>query len=186
MSKAIVPGSLGAIAQQENTSLAETFLNAEVVVVVDTSGSMGSPDAGDGMTRYDKACQELMLLQQRNSGKVAVIGFSNFPNFYPGGKPDFLAGGTEMAKALKFTKVADVEGMTFFLISDGYPTDGEDQVMKIARKYQNKINTIYCGPEGDLGQKFLERLAQASGGRFATAEKVKELAATVETLMLEG
>jgi Mg-chelatase subunit ChlD len=185
MSKAIVPGSLGAIANRENVSLAESFLNAEVVVIVDTSGSMGSPDAGDGVTRYDKACSELMQLQQRNSGKVAVIGYSDFPMFYPGGKPDYLGSGTAMAKALKFTRVADVPGMTFFLISDGQPTDGEEKVIRIAQKYQNKINTIYCGPEGGPGQRFLSRLAQASGGRFATAEKVKELASTVETLLLE-
>jgi len=186
MANAIVPGSLGAIANQNQQSLAETFLNADVVVIVDTSGSMHSPDAGDGMTRYDRACNELALLQQRNQGKVAVIGFSEFPQFYPGGQPAFMGAGTRMAKALEFTKVADVEGMAFFLISDGQPTDGEDKVLHIARQYTNKINTIYCGPEGGSGQAFLSQLAQASGGRFATADRVKELASTVETLMLGG
>jgi Mg-chelatase subunit ChlD len=184
MSNAIIPGSLGAIAQQKNQSLAETFLNAEVVVIVDTSGSMGMNDAGDGMTRYDRACHELALLQQRNQGKVAVVGFSNFPQFYPGGQPSHTGADTKMAKALEFTKVADVEGMTFFLISDGQPTDGEDYVLIIAKEYKNKINTIYCGPEGGSGQDFLARLAGASGGRFATADRVKELADTVEKIML--
>jgi len=185
MSKSIVPGSLGALAQQEHKSLAETFLSAEVVVIVDTSGSMSTPDAGDGMTRYDRACSELMLLQQRNSGKVAVIGFSDHPQFYPGGKPANLGSGTAMAKALKFTKVADVGGMVFFLISDGRPNE-EDKTLQISSQYQNKINTIYVGPEGGPGQQFLEQLAQASGGRFATADRAQELAAAGETLMLEG
>jgi Mg-chelatase subunit ChlD len=185
MSKAIIPGSLGAISQQENQSLAETFLSAEMVVIVDTSGSMNASDA-DGMTRYERACHELALLQQRNSGKVAVIGFSNTPMFYPGGQPSLMGADTKMAKALQFTKVADVEGMKFFLISDGQPTDGEDRVLQVASQYKNKINTIYCGPEGGAGQRFLSRLAEASGGVFATADRVKELASTVETMLLEG
>lgn len=186
MSNAIVPGSLGAIAQQDNKSLAETFLGAEVIVIVDTSGSMVSDDTEEGISRYDKACQELMKLQQAHSGKVAVMGFSSIVQFYPGGVPTLLAGDTQMAKALKFTKIADLEGVQFFLISDGQPTDGNDEVLRIARTYQNKINTIYCGPEGGSGEKFLARLAQASGGKFATADRVKELASTVETMLLEG
>ena len=174
------------MANQSNQSLAETFLSADIVVIVDTSGSMGSHDAGDGMSRYEKACDELALLQGRNQGKVAVIGFSQTSVFYPGGKPSFIGAGTQMAGALAYANVADVDGMVFFLISDGHPTDGEAQVLQVANHYKNKINTIYVGPEGGEGQKFLSRLAEASGGVFATAEKVRELASTVETMLLEG
>jgi Mg-chelatase subunit ChlD len=187
MSKSIVPGSLGAIAQRrDDISLAETFLNAEVVVIVDTSGSMGSQDTEEGIQRYEKACAELRTLQAKNPGKVAVIGFSSTVHFYPGGQPNFLRGMTEMAKALRFAKVADVGKMTFFLISDGQPTDGENEVLQIASTYKNKINTIYCGPVGDEGELFLTQLAKVSGGRFASSDRVKELASTVETLLLEG
>ena len=179
----IVPGSLSSMATLNNQTLAETFLNADVVVIVDVSGSMGSQDAGDGMTRFEKACSELALLQQRNQGKVAVIGFSNDPMFYPGGKPSFMGAGTRMDDALAYAKVADVDGMAFFLISDGEPSSRVD-ALNVASQYKNKINTIYVGPEGGEGQKFLARLAEASGGVFATAEKVKELASTVETMLL--
>ena len=182
---AIVPGSLSAMANQSNQSLAETFLSADIVVIVDTSGSMGSHDAGDGMTRYDKACDELALLQGRNQGKVAVIGFSNVSMFYPGGKPSFMGAGTRMDDALAYAKVADVDEMAFFLISDGEPSSRVD-ALNVASQYKNKINTIYVGPEGGEGQKFLAQLAEASGGVFATAEKVRELASTVETMLLEG
>jgi len=185
MSNAIVQGSLGSLAPRENVSLAETFLNAEMVVIVDTSGSMCATDTEEGIQRYEKAVQELTRLQGRNPGKVAVIGFSSTAQFYPGGVPQFLQGGTAMEKALKFTKVADVPGMTFFVISDGQPNRPEE-TMLVASTYQNKINTIYVGPEGGSGQHFLTQLAQAGGGRFATAEKVKELASTVETMLLEG
>jgi Mg-chelatase subunit ChlD len=162
-------------------------MSAEMIVIVDTSGSMSARDVdGSDQSRYERACEELKLLQVRNSGKVAVIGFSNNVQFFPGGIPTFEMGGTQMAKALEFTKVADVEGMTFFLISDGQPTDGSDAVLQVARGYKNKINTIYCGPEGGQGQYFLSQLAKASGGVFATAEKARELASTVETMLLEG
>lgn len=186
--KSIVQGSLGSIANQEGKSLAETFLNAEVVVVVDVSGSMSTNDAGNGLSRYESACNELAQLQLDNQGKVAVVGFSDFPTFYPGGQPQFMASGTNMGKALEFVKVADVPGITFFLISDGQPTDsgGEEYVLRVAKGFQNKIHTIYCGPEGGRGQSFLARLAQASGGIAATAEQTRELARTVETLLLGG
>jgi hypothetical protein len=41
----IVAGSMGAIAQQIGKSLAETFLSAEVIIIVDTSGSMSTMDS---------------------------------------------------------------------------------------------------------------------------------------------
>lgn len=186
MSKDIVVGSLAQIAERDNKSIAETFLSCEVVVLIDVSGSMSGVDFGDGKSRWQRACDELALLQSRQQGKVAVVGFSSMPVFVPGGVPPHPSGGTRMAAALEYTKIADVEGITFFLISDGEPTDGQEQVLAVARTYRNKINTIFCGPEGGAGQWFLSQLAEASGGRFATAEKVVELASTVETLLLEG
>jgi len=45
---AIVPGSIGAIAKSNRTSIAETFANADVVIIVDTSGSMHTNDSRGG------------------------------------------------------------------------------------------------------------------------------------------
>jgi hypothetical protein len=45
MSNQLVKGSLGQIAKQSGQSLAQTFISCDVVVIVDTSGSMGSQDS---------------------------------------------------------------------------------------------------------------------------------------------
>lgn len=179
----IVPGSLADTAAKTGGSLAESFVDAEIIDIVDCSGSMSYRDSHDGQSRYDVACQELAALQAKRPGKHAVISFSSYPQFQPGGHLPNPSGGTDLAGALKFARLADLDGMQFFVISDGQP-DGEASTLAEARKYKAKISCVYVGPEGGSGQRFLEQLAKSSGGQFATAEKAVELAATVESLLL--
>jgi len=183
-SNAIVPGSLGAVAKQTGQSLAQTFLSCDVVVLVDTSGSMGSQDSQNGRSRYDQACIELANLQECMPGKIGVIAFSSSTMFCPNGKPYNFQGGTNLEGALKFAKVADVPGaMKFIVISDGQPDDGE-AALRVATTYHNKIDVIYCGPEAyPTGRDFLTRLAKASGGQTITADKAKDLASSVQKLL---
>jgi Mg-chelatase subunit ChlD len=184
MDNAIVPGSLSAIAKQENKSIAETFVNADCIVIVDTSASMNSHDSRGGRSRYEVACEELAQLQAHHPGKIAVLAFSNDVMFCPSGIPAYLGGGTDMAKALQFAKIADVTGMQFILISDGEPDD-ETKTLDIARTYQNKISTIYVGPEQHpAGRDFLYRLAQATGGTGITVDRARELKSGIEKLFL--
>src|SRR5512139_629298 len=128
---AIIPGSLGAIAKRDGMPLAETFLSCDIVVIVDTSGSMNQHDSRGGNSRYDIACQELANLQNTMPGKIGVIAFSNDVQFCPSGYPNYFGGGTCLDLALKFTKVADVDDMTFIVISDGQPDD-EEEALKVA------------------------------------------------------
>lgn len=184
MNNQIVAGSLSALAQQNNTSIAESFLNADVIILVDVSGSMDSRDAQGGQRRYDVACQELSRLQASLPGKIAVVAFSSSVQFVPGGIPSFEAGGTDLAKALRFVQVAD--GLVkFIVISDGQPSD-EKKCLDIARQFKSKIDVVYVGPEDDFmgGRKFLEKLAAASGGTFVTADHANQLAEKVEHLLL--
>ncbi|HOR01504.1 MAG TPA: VWA domain-containing protein [Anaerolineae bacterium] len=102
--QAIVPGSLSAIAAREGQSLAETFLNADAVILVDTSGSMMSGDSRGGRSRYNVALEELAHLQAHMPGKLAVIAFSDSTVFAPGGQPPLLGSGTNLAGALRFAK----------------------------------------------------------------------------------
>lgn len=179
----LVKGSIGAIAQQTGQSLAQTFLDVDCVVIVDTSGSMGSHDAPQGRSRYDQACWELATLQGDLPGKIAVITFSDSAEFCPNGTPRNLGGTTALDQALKFAKVADVPGMRFVVISDGIP-NSESSALAIARKYQNRIDTIFVGPEGDTrGREFLQRLAAASGGQHVTAAQAKALSSSVQKLL---
>lgn len=182
---AIIPGSLSAVAAQDHKSIAETFINADCIIVVDTSGSMDACDSRGNKSRYDVACEELKNLQGSMPGKLAVIAFSSDVIFCPSGVPFQYHGGTNLAGALKFTKVADVSGMRFIVISDGDPDD-ESEALKVARTYKAKIDTIFVGPEGGHGQEFLRKLAKASGGQGVTAAQVNKLKDKVETLLLQG
>lgn len=185
MNTQLVPGSLSAIAAQNHQSIAETFLNADCVILVDTSGSMCACDSRGNRSRYEVACDELKNLQAQLPGKLALLSFSDDVIFCPSGVPFNYEGGTDLTRALKFAKVADVQGMRFIVISDGQPDNG-DTALAVARTYKAKIDTIYVGPEGGEGQDFLKRLARASGGQGVTAAQVRQLADNVQRLLLSS
>lgn len=186
MNTSIVAGSLSAIATQTGRTIAETFLNADVIVIVDTSGSMDTKDSRGGKTRYTVACEELKNLQASLPGKIAVINFSSDVRFEPGGYPLLMSGGTNLEKALKFVKIADIPGMKFILISDGQPDDPEG-ALRVAKTFQCHIDVIYVGDEKyPTGRAFLEQLAAATGGQTVTADKAKELQPAVMQLLGAG
>lgn len=183
MNNQIIPGSLSAISQQSGKSIAESFLSADCIVIVDTSGSMHNNDSREGKSRYDVACQELKTLQATLPGKIAVLSFSSDVQFCPAGIPHDYGEMTNLSKALNFAKMADVPDMRFIVISDGEP-DSEGEAITAAKKFTNRIDTIFVGPDGGSGQEFLKRLAKASGGQNVTSEKVKELATDIKKLLL--
>ena len=91
-----------------------------------------------------------------------------------------------MVGALKFAKVADVEGIRFILISDGQPDDPQ-ATLQVARTFKSRIDTIFVGPERDSSaQDFLRKLSNQSGGVHITADKAKELASKTQTLLLSA
>ena len=103
--------------------------------------------------------------------------------FCPNGQPFNLQGGTDLAGALGFAKVADVPDMRFVVISDGQP-DSEREALKVAATYLNRIDTIFVGPEGDdRGRAFLTKLANAKGGQAVTADRVAQLSSKVQYLL---
>lgn len=181
--KGIVTGSMADVAARQNQSLAQTFVNAECVVIVDTSGSMGSCDSRGGKSRYTIACEELAALQGSKPGRIAVLSFSNYTIFCPDGKPLDQQGGTDLTGALEFAKVADVPGIQFIVISDGEP-DNKKTALKVAKEYKSKIDVIFVGPETQpAGRIFLQELAAASGGELVTADRGKALAASAARLL---
>lgn len=182
----VATGSMADVATKGNTSVAESFVSCDAVVVIDVSSSMKTRDGHDNQRRYDVACAELAELQRTLPGRVAVIAFSDTVIFVPGGLPPMIGGGTDLAAALQFAKVADVPDMRFIIISDGEPND-EHAALDVASRYTNRIDTIYVGPrEWPAGQAFLQRLANASGGASVTADRAAELADRIETLLLGG
>lgn len=181
--RAIVTGSIADVAKRAGQSLAQTFVNAECVILVDTSGSMGSADSRGGRTRYDVACEELAALQGAIPGKVAVLSFSNTTMFCPDGTPFNQGGQTDLAGALQFAKVADVPGIRFIVISDGEP-DNVAGALTEAAKYQNRIDVIYVGPEhSPAGREFLREVADTAGGGLVTADRAAGMAASAKRLL---
>ncbi|NLD43288.1 MAG: hypothetical protein GX657_07325 [Chloroflexi bacterium] len=179
-----VPGSLAAAADAAGTSLAESFVACEAVVLVDVSGSMGAQDSRGGRSRYDVALDELAALQAAIPGRIAVIAFSDSPLFVPGGAPPYLGSGTNLTAALQLAKLADVAGVRFVVVSDGQP-DNSLTALEVARSFTGRIDVVYVGPEeGARGRAFLDQLAAACGGRATTADRVKNLADTVGQLLL--
>ena len=182
----VIPGSLMFVATQAGQSIAESFINADAVVLCDTSGSMTACDSRAGQSRHEVMCQELARLQRDMPGKLAVISFADLAEFCPRGVPTPPQGSTNLAGALTFAKCADIEGMRFYVISDGYP-DSASEALHIAKTYKSPISTIFVGPESDNdGRAFLAQLANASHGQSVTADCVNELADKMRPLLLGG
>jgi Mg-chelatase subunit ChlD len=183
--KTYVPGSLAAQSATTGHSIAQTFVGADVIVLIDTSSSMTQRDGYGEKSRYDRACDELANVQASLPGKIAVLSFGDMVLFCPSGIPSQPCGMTDLTGALKFAKVADVDDMKFIVISDGEPND-EYSALLIASQYKNRIDTIYIGPEGGSGQRFLDRLAKESGGQAIKDFAAKQLAQNVKGLLNGG
>lgn len=186
MTTAIVEGSVQAVAQASGQSIAESFVMCDVIVIVDTSGSMAQRDSRGEQSRYEVACEDLEAIQKSMPGRVAVISFSGEVEFCPGGIPVYKGGSTDLAKALRFAKMADVAGCRFILISDGEPDNPED-AMSVAKTYTARIDVVYVGPEKNpVGRFFLEKLANVSGGKAVTSDRAANLLDTVTKLLGDG
>ena len=182
---ALVRGSLSDIAARDNLSIAETFLNADIVVLIDVSASMNIRDSRGSRERYAVACDELAQLQATLPGRVAVIGFSSQTEFAPSGKPTFQGANTDLERALKFARVADTGSVRFVIISDGEP-DSEQDALAAAAVYKGRIDCVFVGPESDRkARNFLDKLASAHGGEQVTTP-VHLLAEKIETLLLHA
>lgn len=184
---AIVQGSLAAVASQGKTSIAESFINADAVILVDVSSSMEMVDTVADwerpmQSRYERACAELKQLQASLPGKIAVVAFSGEPIFCPGGTPTFLHGGTSLDKALRFVRVADDCDMRFIVISDGEPSE-PGTCLKEARKFVSRIDTVFIGTPGGEGEQFLKQLAAASGGQSDTKVGASDLSKSIQRLL---
>ncbi len=178
----IIAGSIAAVQQRTNVSLAESFLSVDAIIIVDVSGSMAAHDAPGERSRYVAACEELALLQAELPGRIAVIAFSDRAQFCPGGVPPLMGEGTDMVAALRFVKPADGLGIRIILISDGEPDEPED-TLRVARQFRSHIDTVYIGSERGRGRDFLAILSGATGGQHLESIKPAMLAEPVRNLL---
>jgi len=179
----IVKGSLEEIRRQSGSELAAVFFTqVEMIVVFDVSSSMSVALPRRGMRRIDAAEAELFALQERYPGKIALVDFNSSVQFRPNGTPRAPKGTTNLTGALKFVHIADRTGIKIVVISDGRP-DNKTSALKIARKFDTRIDVIYIGEEGGSGQKFLEKLAKSTGGQYYKPKEVKLLGAPITALL---
>lgn len=184
MSNEITYGSLGYM-EQQGKNIAESFLNVDAIVMIDTSGSMAATDCQNGQMRHTVACEELRRLQRQLPGKIAVIEWADSHAFCPGGIPGPAIGyTTDMAGVLRFVKQADDTGIKLILISDGEP-DNEQDALNVARGFKSKIDTVYIGPEAGSGAAFLRLLSSLTGGQSVSQSprEIVELSQTVTKLL---
>lgn len=186
MNNAIVPGSISAIAQQNKTGLAESFLNCEALILLDLSGSMETQDTPSGESRRKVATDHLIRLQKSHAGKLALFCFADYTVACPAGFPQDCGGSTNLYSALEHILPYDGLGMKIIIVSDGVPNRKED-CLKLARQFKNKLDTIFTGPEDDSegGRAFLKKLAEATGGQSLESDSPGLLANPVERLLLK-
>jgi len=179
-----VKGSLQSIANKAGITVAQAFVNCEVVALLDVSASMNNRDGFNSETRYKKACNQLAKLQSDNPGKVCLICFDSDQSFEPSGIARRPGSSTNIAGALSFVHKADNTGLKFIVISDGEPDDDEAAIA-MAQQFKSMIHTIYIGPEGGYGADFLKRLSAATGGLFSNSGTagIGQLSQTVQNLL---
>ena len=183
-SNELVPGSLGAVARRDRMSIAQMFMDADEIILVDTSGSMMTLDSTGGLSRYDVACQELRKLQRDLSGKLAIFSFSTTCVFCPSGVPTMLRHDTNLLGALQYVIGAD-GCVNYTIISDGYPDPGTDhEIIQLVSTMMSRVNTVFAGPtEDERGRKFMDQLAHVGRGKSSLSAHAEDLSSAVKLLM---
>lgn len=163
--------------------------------VMDTSGSMASPGKLDVLkpVLIDLLGTAAHYKQDRIALWSFDSGVRNHVQFTPAGAvgPNWAravnglqaTGGTAMATAL----YAVIGGMgaasgfrkSIVLLSDGCPTEPREDVLAriaAARRYKIRINTIAFGAAHEIDTSLLQQLARDTGGTYAHALALKDLA----------
>lgn len=73
-------------------------------------------------------------------------------------------GGTNLAKVFRFLQNREFKAKRVVLVSDGLPDD-ESSALSEANKLFMPIDIIFIGDKGSKGERFMERLASATGGK---------------------
>lgn len=136
-----------------------------VMLLIDTSGSMSSPVRREDGT-YGKRAIELLrevVADIKAAGSCPMIAFGGpydaqvrFVDNVP--EPD---GGTPLHIAIPLAKQYGATRVV--VISDGCPDLTEESMLQ-ARAFGGRVDVVFCGSKGDSGEIFLRALAEATGG----------------------
>jgi hypothetical protein len=152
-SKLTLEKKIGLNLEKMNLNLNET------VFVLDVSGSMGDRIYGkekidslrDIMEKYQDAKMICFSTNVKSINKASDI-------------PD-PSGSTDLAEALIYVgRNISPEPKKIVLISDGQP-DSKPKALLIAKELEIPIDIIFIGTSGTYSEKFMEELANATGGK---------------------
>jgi hypothetical protein len=180
----IVPGSIADAAIQAGGELTKPPI---MVIMIDISSSMNEMDArykGRVVSRYEAAKHQLIELQARYPGQIAIIAFGDEATACPGGVPPLPSGWTQLHLALKMAREADTGQMKFLIISDGLPQQ-QYQVEAEAELFTVPIDVILVGKDTN-GERFLGEFAAKTGGTFYTDTSTMLLTTTIAKMLTVG
>lgn len=178
----IVPGSIAAMVEAGQMTKPPIM-----VIMIDISSSMNEMDArykGARVSRYEAAKHQLIELQARYPGQIAIIAFGDEATACPGGVPPLPSGWTQLHLALKMAREADTGQMKFLIISDGLPQQ-QYQVEAEAELFTVPIDVILVGKDTN-GERFLGEFAAKTGGTFYTDTSTMLLTTTIAKMLTVG
>jgi hypothetical protein len=171
------------MANTKGTQISDAMMDVDMIVFIDTSGSMRTIDPGQNENRHTLAERQLVEIQGNNRGKVALCSFSNSVHFCPNGVPVIENGGTAMNEALKWALPMNGMGIDIVIVSDGSP-NSKLMCLQTASLLDMIIHTVYIGPENDHDAiKFMKDLANAGKGKALTTEEVPQLGQKLQLLL---
>lgn len=164
----IATGSVIDHAHKLNSDLATSFLDVELILLCDRSGSMAGRDA-QSKARYQVEDEIVKDLQRRHEGKILLASFSDYATIHVNGILPEPSGGTKMLDGLKKILPYCVGDMRVILISDGEPSDNEEKIVQYGvLHFMNRLDTMFAGPRGSSGEAFLKHLARMCNGTTQT------------------
>lgn len=172
-SETAVVGSVASQALVRGVDIATALMEAEIIALVDISGSMDAMVYPQKKTRWQIANNALISLQNKHRGKVAVVEFNHNVALKLNGVLGIPTGGTELAAALEFVSPIDGCGIDVYIISDGLP-NSELMCFRVVKEQlsNTRIFTVYCGDEDEeSSKKFLNKLASLGGGQYFNSEE---------------
>jgi Mg-chelatase subunit ChlD len=138
-----------------------TECSSEVVVLLDTSSSMGDLIGSQNLSKFEHLAIALDDVLQFWP-KVRLVAFGNTVQVVSNPKKlPYPCGGTPLAQALVLA--ARWKPRKTIVISDGLP-DREDLALEAAEELTGSIDTIYCGPDSHPAVEFLRSLTRQTGG----------------------
>ena len=131
------------------------------VLLLDVSGSMNQTVAV-GKTKIEV----LNEVVKNNFSAIRKFAFSD--RFYEVFGNELTAdGSTGLIAALRHLPKMKLD---LCLLSDGLPTDNENDCIEEAKKLGYPVNVMYIGDKGDSGEAFMIRLAKETDGKILSVD----------------